>query len=194
MTTDPVPDLASLSLAEVARLAAEHKLPPVERWDPPHCGDSGMRIARDGTWWHEGAPIARPAMVRLFSTILRREADGGHVLVTPVEKLSIVVEDAAFQAVEMKREGEGRDARIAFRLDTGDLVTAGPEHGLRFADTPDGPRPYLHVRGGLEALVARSLYYDLAEVALAPETGDGDGTPGVWSDGAFFPLMAGADA
>lgn len=184
MPTDPLPDLASLSLAEVARLVAEHRLPPVDRWDPPHCGDSGMRIARDGTWWHEGAPIGRPAMVRLFSTLLRREPDGGHVLVTPVEKLSIAVEDAAFQAVEMKREGEGRDARIAFRLDTGDLVTAGPAHALRFADVEGASRPYLHVRGGLEALVARPLYYDLAEIALA----GADGTPGLWSDGAFFPL------
>ncbi len=193
MPSDPLPDLASLSLAEVARLAAEQKLPPVDRWNPTHCGDSGMRIARDGTWWHEGAPIGRPAMVRLFSTILRREPDGSHVLVTPVEKLSILVEDAAFQAVEMKREGEGCEARIAFRLNTGDLVTAGPEHGLRFAETDadsgadtggGGPRPYLHVRGGLEALVARSLYYELADIALADEAG----TPGVWSDGAFFPL------
>lgn len=184
MPTDPLPDLASLSLAEVARLAQENRLPPVDRWNPAHCGDSGMRIARDGTWWHEGAPIGRPAMVRLFSTILRREPDGGHVLVTPVEKLDIVVEDAAFQAVEMKREGEGADARIAFRLDTGDLVTAGPEHRLRFVETDEGPRPYLHVRGGLEALVARALYYDLAEIALA----GADGVAGVWSDGAFFPL------
>jgi hypothetical protein len=190
MPTDPLPDLSSLSLAEVARLAAEQKLPPVDRWNPTHCGDSGMRIARDGGWWHEGAPIGRPAMVRLFSTILRREPDGSHVLVTPVEKLGIVVEDAAFQAVEMKREGEGRDARIAFRLDTGDLVTAGPDHALRFAGTQDGPRPYLHVRGGLEALVARPLYYDLAEIALEA----GGDTPGVWSDGAFFPLPIEPDA
>lgn len=188
MPTDPLPDLASLSLAEVARLMGENRLPPVERWNPAHCGDSGMRIARDGTWWHEGAPIGRPAMVRLFSTILRREADGSHVLVTPVEKLDIVVEDAAFQAVEMKREGEGADARIAFRLDTGDLVTAGPDHALRFAVTDEGPRPYLHVRGGLEALVARALYYDLVEIALADADGVAREGAGVWSDGTFFPL------
>ena len=94
MPMDPIPDIASLSLAEIARLVEEAKLPPVEKWNPTHCGDSEMRIARDGTWYHQGSPIGRPAMVRLFSTILRREADGSHVLVTPVEKLDIVVEDA----------------------------------------------------------------------------------------------------
>ena len=182
------PDLASLSLAEVARLVAERKLPPVERWNPTHCGTSDMRIARDGTWFHQGSPIGRIEMVRLFSTILRRESDGGYVLVTPVEKLDIAVEDAPFVAVEMKAEGDGRAAKLAFRLNTGDLVTAGAAHPLRFEQTPDGPRPYLHVRGtigaGLEALVARSVYYELAQIALA---GD-DMPPGVWSDGVCFAL------
>jgi len=188
MPMEDIPDLASLSLAEVARLVEEQKLPPVERWNPAHCGNSDMRIARDGTWFHEGAAISRPNMVRLFSTVLRREPDGGYVLVTPVEKLSIEVEDAPFVAVEMKVDGTGADARLAFRLNTGDLVTAGPDHALRFeagADG-DGPRPYIHVRGGLEALVARPLYYDLAEIALAHD----DTAPGVWSDGVFFPLAA----
>ena len=185
MPMPPPPDLAALSLAEIAQLAAEQRLPPVERWNPTHCGDSEMRIARDGTWFHQGSQISRPAMVRLFSTILRREPDGGFVLVTPVEKLDIAVEDAPFTAVEMKADAEGRDARLAFRLNTGDLVTAGPDHVLRFAGTPEEPRPYLHVRGGLEALVARALYYDLVDRALA---GD-DEPPGVWSDGAFFPLQ-----
>lgn len=181
---EPTPDLAQLSLADAARLAAERKLPPVEQWNPTHCGDSEMRIARDGTWFHQGSPIGREAMVRLFSTVLRREPDGGYVLVTPVEKLDIAVEDAPFIAVEMKAEGEGRAGRLAFRLNTGDLVTAGPEHPLRFAELDDGPHPYLHVRGGLEALVARSLYYELAERALA----DDADPAGVWSDGAFFPI------
>ena len=185
MPTEPLPDLASLSLAEIAQAAAEQRLPPVDRWNPSHCGDSEMRIARDGTWFHQGSPIARPAMVRLFSSILRREPDGGFVLVTPVEKLDIEVEDAPFTAVEMKAEGDGRDARLAFRLNTGDLVTAGADHPLRFADAQDGPRPYLLVRPGLEALVSRALYYDLAERALAA----GDEPPGVWSDGALFPLQ-----
>ena len=111
----PPEDIATLSLAEIARLVGEKRLPPVEEWNPKHCGHSAMRIARDGTWFHEGSPIGRAAMVRLFSTVLRREADGSHVLVTPVEKLTIDVEDAPFVAVEMKSEGVGRDRRIAFR-------------------------------------------------------------------------------
>jgi len=184
MPMEPLPDLANLSLADIARLVEERKLPPVERWNPTHCGDSEMRIARDGTWYHQGSPIGRQAMVRLFSTILRREPDGAHVLVTPVEKLDIAVEDAPFVAVEMKMEGHGREASFAFRLNTGDLVTAGPEHGLRFEEREDGLRPYLHVRGGLEALVARPVYYELATIALA---GD-DVPPGIWSNGAFFAL------
>ena len=184
MPMDPLPDLSALSLTDIARLVEADKLPPVERWNPTHCGDSEMRIARDGTWFHQGSPIGRIAMVRLFSRILRREPDGGYVLVTPVEKLDIVVEDAPFIAVEMKVEGEGAAMRLAFRLNTGDLVTAGPNHGLRFATGDDGPRPYLHVRAGLEALIARPVYYEIAELALA-----GDGDPaGVWSDGAFFAI------
>ncbi|MEI9926611.1 MAG: DUF1285 domain-containing protein [Sphingomonas sp.] len=165
----------------MARLAAEDRLPPVESWNPEHCGDSEMRIARDGTWYHQGSPIGRQAMVRLFSTILRREADGGYVLVTPVEKLDIEVEDAPFVAVEMKAEGEGEAMRLAFRLNTGDLVAAGPDHPLRFEQ---GPRPYLHVRGGLDALIARPVYYELAQIALA----NGSSPPGVWSNGACFAL------
>lgn len=174
------PDFLRLSLAELARTAAGQRLPPVERWNPEHCGDSEMRIARDGAWFHQGSPIRRPELVRLFSTILRREPDGGYVLVTPVEKLTIAVEDVPFLAIEMKREGAGAAARLAFRLNTGDVVVAGPGHPLRFAP---GPRPYLSVRAGLEALIARPLYYDLAEIALA--AGD---PPGVWSDGAFFTM------
>src|SRR3954470_23814527 len=126
----PPPDLAGLSLAEVARLAEEKKLPPVESWNPDHCGASAMRIARDGIWYHEGSPIGRPAMVRLFSTILRREPDGSFVLVTPVEKLDIEVEDAPFVAVELKAEGEGEAMALAFRLNTGDVVLAGPDNKL----------------------------------------------------------------
>lgn len=180
----PPPDFDTLTIADIARLEDGDRLPPVERWHPDHCGDSEMRIARDGTWYHQGSPIGRPAMVRAFSRILRREPDGGHVLVTPVEKLDIAVEDAPFVAVEMKAEGDGRDARLAFRLNTGDVVTASVDHPLRFEDRDDGPHPYLRVRGGLDALVARSVYYDLADRALA----DDGGTPGVWSAGAFFPF------
>ncbi|MFL9840692.1 DUF1285 domain-containing protein [Sphingomonas sp. ST-64] len=184
MPMPPPPDLASLSLAEIARLAEAQKLPPVDSWNPAHCGHSDMRIARDGSWYHQGSPIGRPAMVRLFASILRREADGRHVLVTPVEKLDIEVEDAPFVAVEMKREGDGPEARLAFRLNTGDLVAAGPDHPLRFEERDDGPHPYLHVRGGLEALIARPVYYDLATLALD----NGSDPPGIWSNGAFFPI------
>ena len=102
----PPPDFAGLSLSAIAALGAERRLPPVEQWNPGHCGDSRMRIASDGTWYHEGSPIGRPAMVRLFSTILRREPDDSYVLVTPAEKLSIAVDDAPFVAIEMKAEGE----------------------------------------------------------------------------------------
>ena len=177
----PPEDLAGLSLAEIARLAEEKRLPPVEKWHPTHCGDSEMRIARDGTWFHQGSPIGRAAMVRLFSTILRREPDGGFVLVTPVEKLDIQVEDAPFVAVELKSEGEGRERRLAFRLNTGDLVVAGPDHPLRFEA---GPHPYVEVRSGLDALVVRPVYYELANAALD----EGAAPPGLWSDGMFFAL------
>jgi hypothetical protein len=132
----PPDDLSGLSLAEIARLAEEKKLPPVDKWNPSHCGDSEMRIARDGTWYHQGSPIGRQAMVRLFSTILRREEDGRFVLVTPVEKLDIAVEDAPFVAVELRAEGSGETMSLAFRLNTGDVVVAGPEHPLRFEAGP----------------------------------------------------------
>lgn len=183
---EPLPDLSGLSLGEIAKLAEEARLPPVESWNPAHCGDSGMRIARDGTWFHQGSPIGRPAMVRLFSTILRREADGSHVLVTPVEKLDIAVEDAPFVAVEVKSEGEGAGRRLAFRLNTGDLIVAGPGHPLRFEQQADGPHPYLLVRKGLEALVTRAVYYELANIALD----EGADPPGVWSGGTFFALQS----
>ncbi|WP_336972504.1 DUF1285 domain-containing protein [Sphingobium aromaticiconvertens] len=184
MPMDPLPDLDTLSLADVARLAQEKRLPPVDQWNPDHCGDSEMRIARDGTWFHQGSPIGREAMVRLFSTILRREPDGSFVLVTPVEKLTIAVDDAPFVAVEMKGEGTGETRTLAFRLNTGDLLTAGPDHALTIRESENGPHPYLLVRAGLEALVARSVYYELMNLALE----EGSIPAGLWSDGAFFRL------
>ena len=121
------------------QLDRQRRLPPVDQWNPEHCGHSGMRIARDGTWYHEGTPIHRPAMVRLFSTVLRREPDGSHVLVTPVEKLDIEVEATAFRAVEMTSRRRGREQRrIAFALDSGDAVILGPDHPL--ADRRDAER------------------------------------------------------
>jgi len=176
--------LQGLTIAELQKLIDERRLPPVDQWDPEHCGDSGMRIARDGTWYHEGRRIDRPAMVRLFSTVLRREPDGRHVLVTPVEKLDIEVETTAFRAVELSIEGQGPDQQLAFRLDSGDAVILGPDHPLRVVDTPSGPSPRLAVRHGLEAELTRPVYYELAELALAGS----EQQPGVWSKGAFFAL------
>ena len=172
-------ELQGIGLAELQRMIEERRLPPVDRGNPERCGHSEMHIARDGTWYHQGAPIERPAMVRLFSTVLRREPDGRHVLVTPVEKLEIDVEGTAFRAVEMSSEGEGRERTIAFRLDSGDAVFLGPEHPLTLV-----PSPRILVRHGLEAELSRPVYYELAEIMLA----EGHDPPGVWSQGTFFAL------
>jgi len=177
--TRPPIELQGIGLVELQRMIDERRLPPVDRWNPERCGHSEMRIARDGTWYHQGAPIERPAMVRLFSTVLRREPDGRHMLVTPVEKLEIEVEGTAFRAVEMSREGEGRERTIAFRLDSGDAVILGPDHPLSLT-----PSPRILVRHGLEAELSRPVYYELAEIALA----DDREPRGVWSQGAFFAL------
>ena len=182
----PPIDLQGISLIDLQKLLEERRLPPDEQWNPERCGHSGMRIARDGTWYHEGQPIQRPAMTRLFSTVLRREPDGRHVLVTPVEMLDIEVEATAFRAVEMQSEGEGRARRIAFRLDSGDAVILDSEHLLRIEHTAQGPSPRLLVRHGLEAELSRGVYYELAELAL----GEGGDPAGIWSSGIFFPLDA----
>lgn len=174
-------------LAELqAEIAKGRGLPPVERWNPPHCGTIDMRIARDGTWFYMGTPILRPAMVRLFSTILRREADGEFVLVTPVERVGITVEDAPFLAVTLEREGEGADQRLSFLTNVGDRVVAGPEHPIRVETDADGtPRPYVRVRGQLDALIARAPFYELVDLAVP---GADPAILGVTSAGAFFPL------
>ena len=143
-----------------------------------------MRIGRDGTWYHQGAPIRRQAMTRLFSTILRREQDGSHVLVTPVEKLQIEVDSTAFRAIGMHSEGEGRRQRLGFTLDSGDAVMLGLDHPLRIVADENGPSPRLLVRHGLEAELTRPVYYELAELALA----EGNEHPGIWSNGVFFRL------
>lgn len=183
--SQPPIELRGLNLSELQTLIDQRRLPPVDKWNPTHCGHSGMRIARDGTWFHEGTPIARPAMVRLFSTVLRREADGRHMLVTPVEKLEIDVEATAFRAVEMESEGVGEQRRIALRLDSGDALIVDPDHPLRLVAGEQGPSPRVLVRHGLEAELARPVYYELAEIALA----EGRHPSGIWSAGAFFPLM-----
>ncbi|WP_299323521.1 DUF1285 domain-containing protein [Parasphingopyxis sp.] len=179
----PPDNLATLSLDAIAELAEDRSLPPVEKWHPERAGKIDIRIARDGTWYHEDDPIERPALVRLFSTILRREPDGGHVLVTPIEKLAIEVEDAPFVAVEMKLVDDPvYTQRTVFRLNTGDIIVAGPEHSLELRGAGENALPYLHVRGDLWALLARSVYYALMDAALEQDP------VGITSDGTFFPL------
>jgi hypothetical protein len=182
-------------LQEVEAAAKKSRgLPPVEKWNPDFCGDIDMRIARDGTWYYMGSPIGRPAMVRLFSSVLRKDADGKTYLVTPVEKLGITVDDAHFVAVAMRREGEGRGQTLIFTTHVGDEVAAGPDHPIRVERNVESgePTPYIHVRGRLEALIARAVYYDL--VALGhEEEHDGERRFGVWSGGVFFPLASAAE-
>jgi hypothetical protein len=161
--------------------------PPVERWNPAYCGEIDMRIAADGTWHYMGTPINRLALVKLFSTVLRKDPER-YVLVTPVERVGIVVEDAPFLAVEMAVEGEREGRQIAFRTNVDDLVQVGPDHPLRFEqDANGGIKPYVKVRGELWALVTRSLTLDL--VAMGEEkTVDGAATFGVSAGGAFFSI------
>jgi uncharacterized protein len=180
--------------ALTASLPRENKgLPPVERWNPPFCGDIDMRIAADGTWFYQRTPIGRPALVKLFASVLKREGDK-YFLVTPVEKVGIVVEDAPFLAVEMKASSGGGGRILEFRTNVDDWVAAGPGHALRFEQQPTngGLKPYLHVRRELWAKVTRALFYDL--VALGEERDVGDRTMfGVVSGGEFF-AMAEANA
>ena len=181
-----MPDLA-LGLASLQRdLAAGRKLPPVEKWSPAHCGEIDIRIARDGTWFHQGTPVGRRELVRLFSTILRREG-GDYYLVTPAEKMRITVEDAPFLAVLLEARGAGREQRLVFTTNVGDEVIANSEHRIRVesAAETDEPAPYVHVRGGLEARISRAVFYQLADIAVP---GEHDGELGVWSAGVFFPI------
>ncbi len=179
-----VPDFTATSLDELVAFIDSDTLPPVERWNPAHCGAIDVRIAADGCWFHEGGAITRPAMVRAFSRILRRESDGSYVLVTPAERLAITVEDAPLLAVEARIEGEGAAQTIALRLNTDHMLLLGAEHPLVLRDGPLGRLPYLRVSGSadraVEARLSRSTYYQLAEIA------DADGC--VWSGGMRFAL------
>ena len=162
-------------------------LPPVHLWNPPFCGDLDMRIAGDGTWFYMGTPIGRPALVRLFSTILKRE-NGKHFLVTPVEKVGIRVDDAPFMAVEMRIENDPRGRLLRFRTNVDDWVACEPGHGLRFERAADGGlTPYLHVRADLWAKVTRALYYDLVDMGEERMI-DGRRMFGVASAGEFFAM------
>ena len=173
-------------LTQAAQGAAAKGLPPVHLWNPPFCGDLDMRIASDGTWFYLGTPIGRPALVKLFSTILKRE-DGKYFLVTPVEKVGIRVDDAPFLAVEMLQEGEGASRNLTFRTNVDDIVTLDADHPLRIEESDSGePRPYVMVRKGLEARLNRSVFYQLVDMA-EPDPSAPD-VLGVRSAGRFFSL------
>lgn len=180
MPYEPPPELAGLSLAEIAERVAARRLPPVADWSPAETGDSHMRIAADGRWWHEGSPIFRPAMVRAFAGLLTRDATGQHWLMTPHQKLAIAVEDAAFLAVDCV----DKDGALAFRLNTDDIVIADAEHPLRLRGSSEAPAAYLAVRNGCEARLGRSTWIQLAEIALT----QGDGST-VTSGSATFSLL-----
>lgn len=165
-------------------------LPPVELWEPDFCGELDMEIKADGTWFYMGTPIGRPALVRLFSTVLRKDANGQTYLVTPVEKIAIRVEDTHFNAVEMNVAGEGAEQVLTFRTNVGDVVEVDAKHRLRFVvdDETGGLKPYIMVRGRLEALVSRAVMYDL--VALGEELMvDGRLMFVLRSKGEVFPVL-----
>lgn len=176
MPYDPPPEIAGLSLAELAEAVAARKLPPLETWSPADVGESHMAIRADGSWTHEGRPIIRPAMVRAFASLLMRD-DAGHWLVTPVQKLRVAVEDAAFVAVD----AIAREGALAFRLNTDEIVIAGPDHPLTARGAPDTPALYLAARRGCEARLNRSTYEQVALLA--------DDRWQVTSQGAAFSLV-----
>lgn len=176
---------------------------PVDQWNPPYCGDIGLEIRRDGTWWYRGSPIGRIAMVKMFARVLRKDDDGRTYLVTPVEKVDVAVADAPFLAVEMAVEGEGSGQSLTFRTNLDDVVAVSDAHPLRFAveEHSGGLKPYVHIRGRLEALVTRAVYADLVACAApdpehhtAESDGDNafDAIAGIWSGGTFwrFPEIA----
>ena len=172
------------AVIKAAKQVPGRGLPPVHLWNPAHCGEIDIVIKKDGLWFHEGTPIGREALVRLFSTVLRKDPDGFH-LVTPVEKMKITVEDAPFIAVRVDQVGE----TLKFLTNVGDEVEAGPDNAIRVEFDPlnGQPRPYLHVRRGLEALIARPVFYELVELAQERPTPDG-AQMGVSSNGAWFPV------
>ncbi len=191
MSKDSVTSPSADGLAASARAArAKSKgLPPVHLWNPPFCGDLDMRIARDGTWFYLGTPIGRPELVRLFSTILRRDGDA-YFLVTPVEKVGITVDDAPFVAVDFESDGTGAAQTLRFETNVGDHVTAGPDHPIRVTRDPETgePSPYVLVRANLEALIDRKSFYRLVDIGDRHE-----GWFGLWSGGQFFPVIPEAE-
>lgn len=180
-------------LAAAARSAGQKGPPPVHLWNPPFCGDLDMEIRRDGTWFYLGTPIGRPALVKLFSSILRKDGEA-YFLVTPVEKVGIRVEDAPFVAVDAEVSGTGRGQDLTFTTHVGDSVTAGPEHPIRVErDAATGePSPYVLVRANLEALIDRKTFYRLVERGVHEDQG-GTSWFGLWSGGAFFKVIPSAE-
>jgi hypothetical protein len=162
---------------------------PVDKWNPPYCGDIGMAIRSDGVWLYQNSPIGRMPLVKLFASVLRKDDDGKHYLVTPAEKVDVAVDDAPFLAVEMQIAGSGRDQKLTFRTNVDDVVEVGAEHPMRFEveEGSGGLKPYVLVRGRLEALVTRALYYDLVEMTVTEEHG-GRQALGLWSSGTFFAM------
>ena len=182
----PAPEGALKGLGDAAQRRGRGPA-PVHLWNPPDCGDIDMRIAADGTWFYCGSPIGRAPLVQLFSSVLRRDGDR-YVLVTPVEKLGVKVDDAPFVAVELRVEGEADGPRLTFRTNVEDLVTVDELHPLRFErGESQGLKPYVRVRGDLWALVKRALFYDLAALGRTERWRDADWF-GVRSSGAFFPM------
>lgn len=181
------PELQNLSLADIAALAEQRKLPPVEHWKPEHSSDSKMQILSDGRWLHDGGEIKRASMVRAFSSLLRKDEDG-YWLVTPYEKQSIIVDDAPFTAVELNSEGNGMDRNIFIRINVDDVVVIGPQNAITMRSSDQGdPIPYIEVRNGLIAKCSRSVTYDLYEIALE-ESPNETSEIGLWSGGTFFGL------
>src|SRR5205085_8102869 len=181
------------TLASTARKAGQKGPPPVHLWNPPFCRDLDMRIAADGTWFYMKTPIGRPALVKLFSSVLKREGDK-YFLVTPVEKIGITVDDAPFTAVEMAAEGEGPSRTLSFRTNVDDWITCGGDHALRFEPEPEtgGLKPYLHVRRDLWALVSRALFYDLVDLGEERMIG-GERMFGIASGREFFAMAPAAN-
>ena len=181
------------NLASAAKAAGKRGLPPVHLWNPPFCGDLDMRIARDGTWFYLGTPIGRKELVRLFSTILRRDGDD-YFLVTPVEKVGITVDDAPFVAVDFEATGSGMDQVLRFETNVGDYVEAGRDAPIRVERDPGTgePSPYVLVRANLEALIDRKSFYRLVDIG-ARHMVEGDEWFGLWSGGQFFPIIPAAE-
>ena len=182
------------SIAASARAAAKGRgIPPVHLWNPPHCGDLDIRISRDGTWFYMGTPIGRPELVRLFSTILRKDGDS-YVLVTPVEKVGITVEDAPFVAVDFELEGSGQAQTLTFTTNVADTVKAGPDAPIRIERDPKTgePSPYVRIRANLDALIDRKSFYRLVDIGTS-EIYEGKDWFGVWSGGQFFPIIPSAE-